>query len=105
MQVQPAYIAPLLGRYADEVATLKNNGRRSSNDDAGQELLINILACRRNTESKTHILASSIRNVHDFASSITSGADAITLPPAVLGEALEHPMTKSGVDVFWKDLV
>jgi transaldolase len=50
------------------------------------------------------ILASSIRSVHDFVIAATLGADAVTLPPAVLRESLEHPMTEEGVKTFWEDL-
>jgi len=104
MHVKPAYIAPLIGRYADKIAELHANGLRSRDNDAGLEMLEEVLACKENLESQTHILTSSIRSVHDFAQAIILGADAATLPPRIMAEALEHPMTTDGVATFWKDL-
>lgn len=104
MHVNSAYIAPLIGRYADKIAELHSNGKRSRNNDAGMEMLEEVLACKQSLGSDTHILASSIRTVHDFAQAVILGADAVTLPPTVLREALEHPMTTEGVATFWKDL-
>jgi transaldolase len=105
MHAKPAYIAPLIGRYADKVAELRSNGKRSAADDAGLDMLAEVVACKESLESDTHILTSSIRSVHDFAEAIKMGADAATLPPAILAEALEHPMTTEGVEVFKKDLI
>lgn len=104
MHAKPAYIAPLIGRYADKVAELSSNGRRSAANDAGLYMLAEVVACKESLESDTHILTSSIRTVHDFAEAIKMGADAATLPPAIMNAALEHPMTTEGVAVFWKDL-
>lgn len=105
MQAKPAYIAPLIGRYADKIAELRSNGKRSAAEDAGLDMLAEIVTCKEALSSDTHILTSSIRSVHDFAEAIKLGADAATLPPAILSEALEHPMTTEGVEVFRKDLI
>jgi transaldolase len=104
MHVKPAYIAPLIGRYADKIAELHSNGKRSRDNDAGLEMLEEVLASKQSLGSDTHILASSIRSVHDFAHAIMLGADAVTLPPAVMRNSLDHPMTTEGVETFWKDL-
>ncbi len=104
MKAKPAYIAPLIGRYADRIAELRSNGRRSAANDAGLDMLGEVVACKESLGSDTHILTSSIRSVHDFAEAIKLGADAATLPPAIMSEALGHPMTAEGVEVFWKDL-
>lgn len=105
MQAKPAYIAPLIGRYADKIAELRSNGKRSASDDAGLDMLAEVVACKESLGSDTHILTSSIRSVHDFAEAIKLGADAATLPPSILGKALEHPMTTEGIEVFRKDLI
>jgi transaldolase len=94
MLSQPAYIAPLVGRYAD----------RATVADAGLTMLSEVIACKRSLASETVVLASSIRSVHDFEAATLLGADAVTLPPAVLKEALQHPLTTEGVEQFWKDL-
>lgn len=104
MHAKPAYIAPLIGRYADKIAKLHTNGLRASGNDAGLHMLAEVVASKESLNSDTHILTSSIRSVHDFAQAIILGADAATLPPAIMSEALEHPMTEEGVEVFWKDL-
>jgi len=104
MHVNPAYIAPLIGRYADRIAELHSDGKRSRSNDAGLEMLEEVIACKQSLGSAAHVLTSSIRSVHDFAQAIILGADAATLPPTILREALEHPMTAEGVETFWKDL-
>lgn len=104
MHAKPAYIAPLIGRYADKIAELRSNGQRSALDDAGLDMLAEVITCKDSLGSDTHILASSIRSVHDFAEAIKIGANAVTLPPSVLSDALEHPMTSEGVEVFRKNL-
>lgn len=104
MHLSPSYIAPLIGRYADKIAELHSNGKRSRDNDAGLEMLEEVLACKQSLGSDTHVLASSIRSVHDFAHAVMLGADAITLPPSVVRDALKHPMTTEGVETFWEDL-
>jgi len=104
MLVQPAYIAPLIGRYADKVAELTTHGNRAMGSDAGHDMLKSIIQCKVAMKSNTVMLASSIRTVHDFALASMLGSDAATLPPRVLQEALQHSMTEEGVNVFWNDL-
>jgi transaldolase len=104
MLAKPDYIAPLIGRYADKVAELNAHGKRAHGNDAGYEMLEGIMTCKRAMNSDSIILASSIRTVHDFVVATKLGADAVTLPPAILREALEHPMTAEGVKKFWEDL-
>ena len=69
-------------------------------DGAELDMLAEVVACKDSLASDTHILTSSIRSVHDFAEAIKLGADAATLPLAILGQALEHPMTTEGVEVM-----
>lgn len=104
MLAEPAYIAPLIGRYADKIAELAFHGKRSQGNDLGRDMLGQIMICKHAAGSQALILASSTRTVHDFVNAAALGADAVTLPPAVLEASLEHPMTKDGVDAFWKDL-
>jgi transaldolase len=104
MLVKPAYIAPLIGRYADKVAELTTHGKRAKGSDAGYDMLEGIIQCKRAMQSDAIILASSSRTVHDFALASMLGSDAATLPPHVLKEALQHPMTEEGVNIFWEDL-
>ena len=68
------------------------------------EMLEEVIACKQSLGRAAHVLTSSIRSVHAFAQAIILGADAATLPPTILREALEHPMTAEGVETFWKAL-
>lgn len=105
MYVGADFVSPLIGRYSAHVASLHKYGNRSSQYEAGRDMLSNIMACKRAAGSKSVILASSIRTVHDFAMAAElCGADAITTPPHILRQALEHPLTTHGVNQFWKDL-
>jgi transaldolase len=103
MHAKADFVAPLIGRYTDRIADLSNHGRRAKNNDAGYDMLGSIMACKRSMRSGTVILASSIRTVYDFVSAIELGCDAVTLPPRIFEEALNHPMTDEGVEQFWRD--
>lgn len=105
LRAKPDYISPLIGRYADRVTGLHGHEMRAPGNDPGFDLLKDILASSALEENTTHILASSLRTVHDFVTAVVLGAGAATLPPAVLGEALGHPLTTEGVGQFWQDLL
>lgn len=104
MHVKADFVAPLIGRYADKVASLSAYGARAKNNDAGHDMLESILICKRSMRSDTTVLASSIRTVQDLAVAIELGCDAVTLPPEIFAMAINHPMTDEGVEQFWKDL-
>lgn len=104
MHARPAYIAPLIGRYADRIAELSTHGKRSVGADAGYEMLAEIMECKRAMQSNSIVLASSIRSVHDFVIAVSLGADAVTLPPSVLAASLDHPMTQEGVEIMRSNL-
>lgn len=103
MHAKADFVAPLIGRYADRIANLSTHGKRAKNNDAGYDMLGSILACKRSMRADTVILASSIRTVHDFVVAIELGCDAITLPPQIFEDALNHQMTDEGVEQFWRD--
>lgn len=104
MSVEPDYIAPLIGRYSDNISHLTNQGIRGQGADPGHHMLKNILSARKSLASSTEILVSSTRTVYDLEQAVTAGADVITVPPRVIKEGLRHDFTDSGVAEFARDL-
>jgi len=54
-------------------------------------------------ELKTQVLAASIRNVLHVKQAAMIGADAATMPAAVLRALVQHPLTDRGLDLFLAD--
>ena len=52
---------------------------------------------------RTEVLAASVRHPAHVAEAIELGAHVVTLPPAVLGKMLRHPLTDAGLDAFLAD--
>ena len=88
------YISPFIGRI-DDVA------------GDGMELVGQIRQIYDNYEIDTEILAASIRHPQHMVQALLLGADCGTLPPKVLYQLLEHPLTDKGLEGFmadWKSL-
>lgn len=97
LRATPAYIAPLVGRYADWLA------RRPEPDDTPFALLSDIMTAKRQLSVGSLVLASSIRNPHHFVQCAGLGVDAVTLPPGVLAQCLEHELTDESIRQFHQD--
>lgn len=104
MAVGPDYIAPLIGRYSDNIARLTNQGIRGQGIDAGHDMLRGILAAQKSTQSSAEILVSSTRTVYDLEQAVAAGADVVTVPPHVIERGLQHEYTDAGVAEFARDL-
>ena len=52
---------------------------------------------------KTNILVASIRNARHVERAAEIGADVGTLPPRVLWDLYQHPLTTKGLDDFMAD--
>ncbi|MDR2107004.1 MAG: fructose-6-phosphate aldolase [Holosporaceae bacterium] len=52
---------------------------------------------------ETRVLVASVRNVQHVIQAALCGADAITVPPAVLKQCFIHPLTDKGLEIFKKD--
>jgi transaldolase len=52
---------------------------------------------------ETQILVASVRNPIHVVESAKMGADVVTLPPAILRQMYNHPLTDKGLDTFLKD--
>ena len=85
------YISPFVGRLDD----IGENGM-----DLIQKIK-NIYLNYPNLNTK--ILVASVRNMEHVIKAAIIGADIVTLPPKVLEELYEHPLTKKGLDAFMED--
>lgn len=86
-----AYVSPFIGRL----------------DDIGQDglsLIDEIMNVFRNySYLDTKILAASVRNVSHVHQLALMGVDVITMPPKIMKQLLDHPLTDSGLVQFTKD--
>lgn len=88
------FISPFLGRW-DEIGV------------DGVTMLEEITTIRDLYEFSSQILAASIRTVLHWQRVAQTGADIVTLPPAVFEAAMKHPLTDRGIEMFdadWKKL-
>ena len=84
------FISPFVGRLDDHGAD-------------GGLLIEEIRALYDKQGFKTQILAASLRNTVHVEAAAIAGADAATLPPAVLKDLVKHPLTEKGLDAFLAD--
>ncbi|MDT8339996.1 MAG: fructose-6-phosphate aldolase [Longimicrobiales bacterium] len=84
------YVSPFVGRLDDV-----------SHD--GMELIGQIRQVYDNYGIATEILAASIRHPMHMVQSMLLGADCGTLPPKVLYQLLQHPLTDRGLEAFLAD--
>jgi transaldolase len=52
---------------------------------------------------ETRVLVASIRNLQHVIQAAMLGANAITLPPQILKQCFNHPLTTKGLEIFEKD--
>ena len=84
------YVSPFVGRL----------------DDIGQDgldLIGQIAEIYGNYDFETQILAASIRSPLHVVEAARLGAHVATLPPKVLRELYQHPLTDKGVQTFTAD--
>lgn len=84
------YVSPFLGRLDD----VGHDGMQVVRDS---RLIFD------NYGIESAILAASIRHPLHVAQAAMIGADAATMPPAVLKQVLLHPLTDRGLDQFLSD--
>ena len=85
------YVSPFVGRL-DDIG------------ENGMELIQKIKDIYSNyPKLNTKILVASVRNMEHVAQAAIIGADVVTLPPKILEELYEHPLTKKGLDAFLED--
>ena len=84
------YISPFVGRLDD----IGHNG---------MELIEEIREVYDQYGIGTEILAASLRHPRHVLESALIGADCATLPPKVLYQLLQHPLTDKGLEQFLAD--
>jgi len=86
-----AFVSPFVGRL----------------DDIGQdgmELIADIVDVFANYPAfRTEVLVASIRHPMHVTEAARLGADVVTMPPKVLKQMVEHPLTEKGLAAFLAD--
>ena len=88
------YVSPFIGRLDDIGHT-------------GMDLIKEIKQIFVNYDFTTQILVASVMHPQHVIDAAKTGADVVTLPPAVLGKMLGHALTDKGLKAFlddWKKL-
>ena len=85
------YVSPFIGRL-DDIG--KN----------GIDLISDIKKVYSNYKNlNTKILAASIRSTKHITQAAMAGADVATVPPKLLEEMFDHPLTTKGLKIFLDD--
>lgn len=85
-----AYVSPFVGRL----------------DDVGQDgmaLIAEIVEIYANYDFATEVLVASVRNPMHVVQAAKLGADVATVPPSVLRQLFQHPLTDKGLAAFLAD--
>ncbi len=85
-----SYISPFVGRL-DDIAT------------TGMHLVREIVDIYDNYEFPTEVLVASCRHPIHIVEAARMGADVATVPPAVIDQMFNHPLTNIGLEKFLKD--
>jgi transaldolase len=86
-----SFISPFVGRLDDVGAV-------------GMELIGEIVAIYRNYPAiKTEVLVASVRSTLHVTEAAKLGAHVATLPPSVLRQMFQHPLTEKGLAAFLAD--
>ncbi|WP_031514217.1 fructose-6-phosphate aldolase [Desulfofalx alkaliphila] len=84
------YVSPFVGRIDD-----------IGHD--GMDLIYDIVTIFNNYQFKTEIIAASIRHPLHVLQSAKAGAHIATVPPKVLKQMINHPLTDAGIEKFLAD--
>lgn len=85
-----SYVSPFLGRLDDIGST-------------GMTLIEEIAEIFDIHGIETEIIAASIRNPIHVIDAARAGCDIATVPPAVIRQMVNHPLTTAGIERFLKD--
>ena len=79
-------------------------GRLDDIDERGMNLIADIVTMYRQYPAlKTEVLVASIRSPLHVSDAAKLGAHVGTLPPAVLRQMFQHPLTEKGLATFVAD--
>ena len=85
------FISPFVGRLDD----INKNG---------MNLIKEIYEIYNNYQNfKTEILVASVRNINHIIEAAKIGAQIVTLPPKLVNELYNHPLTDKGLKAFLED--
>ncbi len=85
-----SFISPFVGRL-DDIG------------EKGMDLIEEIVLMYENYGFDTEVLVASVRSQQHVIDAAVIGAHVATLPPKVIHELYEHPLTKKGLDAFLED--
>jgi transaldolase len=85
-----AFVSPFVGRLND-----------AGHD--GMEVIREIVQVFETYELDCEVLAASIRNPRDVTEAALAGSHIATIPPAVLFQMVNHPLTDKGIETFLAD--
>ena len=85
-----SFISPFVGRL-DDIG------------EKGMDLIEDIIIMYENYGFETEVLVASVRSTQHVIDAAIIGAHVTTLPPKVINELYEHPLTKKGLDAFLSD--
>ena len=85
-----SFISPFVGRLDD----LGENG---------MDLIEDIVDIYDNYDFDTEVLVASVRSTQHIIDAAVIGADVATLPPKVIHELYNHPLTEKGLNAFLDD--
>ncbi len=89
-KVGATFISPFVGRL-DDIG------------EKGMDLIEDIVIMYENYGFDTEVLVASVRSKQHIIDSATIGAHVATLPPKVVYELYEHPLTDKGLKAFLDD--
>lgn len=85
-----AYCSPFVGRLDDV-----------SHD--GMDLIEQIVTIYTNYDLDTEVLVASVRHPNHVVEAALMGADIATIPPKVIRQLVQHPLTDKGLAAFLAD--
>ena len=85
-----AYCSPFVGRLDD-----------ISHD--GMDLIEQVVEIYANYELGTEVLVASVRHPNHVVEAALMGADVATIPPKVIKQLVQHPLTDKGLAAFLAD--
>ena len=93
----------LLAAKADATYISPFVGRLDDTGENGMELIRDIVKMYGLHGLHTEVLVASVRSVKHVEQAALLGADVCTIPPKILLELYEHPLTGKGLDAFMAD--
>lgn len=84
------YISPFIGRWDDI-------------DVNGLGLIDDLMVMKSHYGFDSEILVASIRHIMHWHEAVLAGADVATVPPTLLDQMMNHPLTESGIKKFDDD--